>query len=43
MLGVKPEEIQGLKVREGEIKWMEMNVATPAIELGNIGAVGKRK
>jgi len=42
IIGVKPEEIQGLKVGKEEVKWMKMEVGTPSIDLGNIGAVGKK-
>ncbi|MEA3485309.1 MAG: secretin N-terminal domain-containing protein, partial [Candidatus Aerophobetes bacterium] len=42
IIGVKPEEIQGLKVGKEEVKWMKMEVGTPSINLGNIGAVGKK-
>ena len=42
IIGVKPEEIQGLKVGKEEVKWMKMEVGTPSIDLGNIGAAGKK-
>ncbi|GAI27221.1 unnamed protein product, partial [marine sediment metagenome] len=39
MLGVKPEEIQGIELKEEEGKWMEMEVPSPSINLGTIGPV----
>ncbi|MCK4617514.1 hypothetical protein KAT45_01295, partial [Candidatus Aerophobetes bacterium] len=39
MLGVKPEEIQGIELKEEEGKWMQMSVPSLAIDLGKIGPV----
>ncbi len=39
MLGVKPEEIQGIELKEEEGKWMQMSVPSLAIDLGQIGPV----
>ena len=40
MLGVKPEEIQGMELGEEKGKWMEMEVPSPSITLGTIGPGG---
>ncbi|GAG55230.1 unnamed protein product [marine sediment metagenome] len=39
ILGVKPEEIQGIELKEEEGKWMQMSVPSLAIDLGKIGPV----
>ncbi|MBA7659025.1 hypothetical protein ES703_66988 [subsurface metagenome] len=39
MLGVKPEEIQGIELKEEEGKWMQMSVPSLTIDLGKIGPV----
>ncbi|TKJ45838.1 hypothetical protein CEE35_02060 [Candidatus Aerophobetes bacterium Ae_b3b] len=39
MLGVKPEEIQGIELKKEEGKWMEMEVPSLTIDLGKIGPV----
>jgi len=41
IIGVSPEEIEGLQAKKS--KWMEMQLGTPSIDVGNIGAIGKRK
>jgi len=40
MLGVSPDKIKGLKLKKGS--WMQMQITSPTIDLGNIGAVGKK-
>ncbi|NQS90394.1 hypothetical protein HQ584_11460, partial [Patescibacteria group bacterium] len=40
IIGVPPEEIEGLQTKKS--KWMEMQLGTPSIDVGNIGAIGKR-
>ncbi|MFQ5835159.1 MAG: secretin N-terminal domain-containing protein [bacterium] len=37
MLGVKPEEIEGIELKEEKGKWMEMEVPSPSVNLGTIG------
>ncbi|MFQ6066885.1 MAG: secretin N-terminal domain-containing protein, partial [bacterium] len=37
MLGVPPEEIQGIELKKEEGKWMEMEVPSPSVNLGTIG------
>ncbi len=37
MLGIKPEEIEGIELRKEEGKWMEMEVPSPSVNLGTIG------
>jgi len=39
MLGVKPEEVQGIELKEEEGKWMQISVPSLAIDLGKIGPV----
>jgi len=39
---MNPEDIQGIKIREGETEWIKMKVASPTIDLGDIGAVGRK-
>ncbi len=39
MLGVPPEEIEGIELKKEEGKWMQMNVPSLAIDLGKIGPV----
>jgi hypothetical protein len=39
MLGVKPEEIQGMELKKDEGEWMQMNVPSLVIDLGKIGPV----
>ncbi|MCK4418608.1 hypothetical protein KAV79_02270 [Candidatus Aerophobetes bacterium] len=41
IIGVNPEDIQGIKVGE-ETEWIKMKVTSPTIDLGDIGAVGKK-
>jgi len=40
MIGVPIEEVEGLQLKEGG--WMQMRIASPTIDLGNIGAIGKK-
>jgi hypothetical protein len=40
MIGIPPEKIEGIQLRK--ISWMEMQLTSPSIDLGNIGAVGKK-
>lgn len=40
MLGLSPEEVEGLQLKKGG--WMQMQLASPSIDLGNIGAIGKK-
>jgi len=40
MLGVKPEEIQGMELKQEEGEWMEMEVPSLSINLGTIGPGG---
>ena len=42
IIGISPEEVQGIKIGEGETEWIKMKVTSPTIDLGNIGAVGKK-
>jgi len=42
IIGMNPEDIQGIKIREGETEWIKMKVASPTIDLGDIGAVGRK-
>lgn len=41
MIGVNPEDIQGIEIGE-ETEWIKMKVTSPTIDLGDIGAVGKK-
>ncbi len=40
MIGLPPEKIEGLKLKKGA--WIQMQLTSPTIDLGNIGAIGKR-
>ena len=40
MMGIPPEEVQGLQLKKGT--WMQMQVSSPSIDLGNVGAIGKK-
>ncbi len=40
VLGVPPEKIEGINLKK--VSWMEMQLTSPSIDLGNIGAVGKK-
>ena len=37
MIGVKPEDIEGMELTKEKIQWMKMNVPSPSINLGTIG------
>ncbi len=41
IIGVSPEDIQGIEIGE-ETEWIKMKVTSPTIDLGDIGAVGKK-
>jgi hypothetical protein len=40
MIGVPSDKIEGLELPQGG--WMQMKVASPTIDLGNIGAIGRK-
>ncbi|MCD6317890.1 hypothetical protein J7M02_02355, partial [Candidatus Aerophobetes bacterium] len=40
IIGVSPEKIEGLQAKKS--KWMEMQLSTPQIDVGNLGTIGKK-
>ena len=42
MLGISTDQIQGIKTGEEKVKWMKIEISPPSIDLGNIGALGKK-
>jgi len=40
ILGIPPDNIEGLQLKKGG--WIEMKLSSPSIDLGNIGAIGKK-
>ena len=40
IIGVPPEKIEGLQAKKS--KWMEMQLNTPKIDVGNLGTIGKK-
>ena len=40
IIGISPEKIEGLQAKKS--KWMEMQLSTPQIDVGNLGTIGKK-
>jgi len=40
MLGIPLEKVEGLELKKGT--WMQIQLSSPSIDLGNIGAIGKK-